>query len=103
MMGLTRLRFIPNSFSPLLAIDNANEFLEQLLEDVVTSVPPRNEYQVLEGLWAGPISFAYLFLHVSAQYFNLKIGFLYALDWPKKLIEGDRIHAPFDSRCGIDC
>lgn len=99
-MGLT---FIPNNFSPLLTIDNTDELLEQALEDIVTRLPPRNEYQVLKGLWAGPTGFAYLFLHVSARYPNIKLGGLYALDWAKIYIEGDRSNVPPDLRCGIGC
>lgn len=97
------LRFIPNNFSPLLTIDNTDQLLEQALGDIVTRLPPRNEYQVLKGLWAGPTGFAYLFLHVSVRYPNIKIGGLHALDWAKKYIEGDRSHVPLDLRCGIGC
>lgn len=96
-------RYIPNDFSPLLTIDDAGDYLKQALETIVTSLPPKSEYSVLKGLWAGPTGFAYLFLCVSSKYPNLKINGLSSVDWAKRYIEGDRSHLPLDSRCGIGC
>lgn len=96
-------RFIANNFSPLFAIDNNDDHLRQALEKIVTNLPPRHEYPVLKGLWAGPTGFAYLFLHVHSRYPDLKVGGLRAIEWAKRYIEGDRSHVPLDLRCGIGC
>lgn len=96
-------RYIVNDFSSLLTVDDSEDHLRKTLEDIVTSLPPRNEYPVLKGLWAGPTAFAYLFLHVDSHNPNLKFGGLRAIDWAKGYIEGDRSHLPLDSRCGIGC
>lgn len=45
--------------------------LQQALEDMVAQRPPKDGYmrdeEKLSGLWAGPIGFAYLFIHVARR------------------------------------
>ncbi|KAJ4421475.1 hypothetical protein N0V82_003739 [Gnomoniopsis sp. IMI 355080] len=96
-------RFIANDFSPLFTIDNNEDHLKQALDNIVTTLPPRDQYPVLKGLWAGPTGFAYLFLHVHSRYPDLKVNGLCAIGWAKRYIEGDRSHLPLESRCGIGC
>lgn len=96
-------KYIVNDFHPLLSPGDPESLLKETLEKIVTELPPRDEYPVLKGLWAGPTGFAYLFLLVSSHYPGLDICGQHALEWAKRYIAGHRARRPLDSRCGIGC
>lgn len=68
------LKYIVNESAPSGTLEDPRRLLAQTLERIVVKLPPRDDYPVLKGLWAGPNGFACLFLLVSSRYPDLEIG-----------------------------
>ncbi|KAL9044116.1 MAG: hypothetical protein Q9214_002723 [Letrouitia sp. 1 TL-2023] len=82
------LRYIPDHQSKLLKASDPLAEVVLSLTTLTTSFPPLSSYpsHSLHGLWSGPTSIAYLFLHLSVIHPNLQIS----------------SHSPdFPNRCGI--
>lgn len=97
---------LANDFSPLFTLDNHDRLLKQALEDIVTELPPREQWLDLQlsGFWSGPTGLAYLFLQASSRRPHLEIGGHDALTWAKRYMAGSRGDLPLDSqRCGTGC
>ncbi|KAJ0119350.1 hypothetical protein J7T55_013589 [Diaporthe amygdali] len=100
-------RYLPNSDTPSLTIDEPDRHLKEALENIITNLPPQDRYtgsnDVLKGLWAGPTGFAYLFLEASSLYPHLKVAGHHALTWARRYMEGARGDLGLNSRCGLSC
>ena len=83
------------------AFDNPSEFLTladpreellQSLDSIITSFPPQEIYSSHEGhgLYGGPTSIAYLFLHLSHTQPDLQVSGHSALHWAKVYLAGKR-------------
>ena len=66
--------------------------LSQTLTSLTHSYPPQNTYSSHEchGLYSGPTSIAYLFLHLSRTHPQLKISGHGPLSWAKAYLAGKR-------------
>ncbi|ETS74293.1 hypothetical protein PFICI_14159 [Pestalotiopsis fici W106-1] len=83
-----------------------NHLLSEALETIVRDYPPQDSYgQPLKGLWNGPTSIAYLFLHVAAARPELLVASRPARHWAQAYLGGTRdpeamVLEP-SARCGI--
>ncbi|KAF3760533.1 hypothetical protein M406DRAFT_324359 [Cryphonectria parasitica EP155] len=97
-------RFIPNDFPSLFALDDPEQLLKQALQDIITDLPPREDYfgVKVSGFWSGPTGLAYLFLQASVRQPDLKIDGNDCLSWAKRYLEGTRGELELTAdRCGI--
>ncbi|KAL8846898.1 MAG: hypothetical protein Q9221_008039 [Calogaya cf. arnoldii] len=78
-------RYIPNHPSKLLKEERPHGQLVDSLESIVQAYPPRDTYHRhdLHGLYSGPTSVAYLFLHLAQIYPDLVVGGHHASSWCK--------------------
>ncbi|KAI4160842.1 MAG: hypothetical protein LQ342_005367 [Letrouitia transgressa] len=99
------LRYIPNHQSELLKAPDPLAELTLSLTTLTTSFPPRSNYppHFLQGLWSGPTSIAYLFLHLSVSHPNLQISSHDPKYWCEAYLSGSYYSTPAVSpdRCGI--
>ncbi|KAL8797138.1 MAG: hypothetical protein Q9195_000605 [Heterodermia aff. obscurata] len=74
------------------------------LKKLVKGYPPKNSYDIEEchGLYSGPTSIAFLFLHISRSHPDLKIKGLSPRDWAAAYLSGKRTFSAVTSaNCGI--
>ncbi|KAL8993223.1 MAG: hypothetical protein Q9169_006506 [Polycauliona sp. 2 TL-2023] len=78
-------RYIPDHAATLLAEDRPDEQLVKSLESIIQSYPPRDTYSHhdLHGLYSGPTSIAYLFLHLAHGHPDLVVARHHASTWCK--------------------
>ncbi|KAL9027733.1 MAG: hypothetical protein Q9196_003790 [Gyalolechia fulgens] len=97
-------RYIPNNPSKLLKPETPKHELVLSLEKVLQGYPPQNSYSrhELHGLYSGPTSIAYLFLHLGQSHPDLIIKGHHCKSWCKAYLSGDRhrTHVSAD-KCGI--
>jgi len=106
-------RHLPNN-PPLLKLPNPRQDLEAALTQLLTRYPPKTHYHASEchGLYNGPTSLAYLFLHLSRWDPDLVIADeknkkkLRPLEWCHRYLAGTRPLAaavpPVDAdHCGV--
>jgi hypothetical protein len=86
------MRYFENKFEHLFSLSGVDSLLKEALEDIVVNYAPRSEYSAdeLTGLFAGPTGIAYLFLHVSAKYPELRIKDRTANEWAAEYLKGSR-------------
>ncbi|KAI4176663.1 MAG: hypothetical protein LQ343_000954 [Gyalolechia ehrenbergii] len=97
-------RYIPNNPSKLLKAEEPGQELVLSLEKLLQGYPPQDTYSRHEehGLYSGPTSIAYLFLHLSITHPALIVGGHHCKSWCKAYLSGDRhlTHVSAD-KCGI--
>ncbi|KAI4185151.1 MAG: hypothetical protein L6R41_004296 [Letrouitia leprolyta] len=97
-------RYIPNSPSKLLTVKNPQQELVLSLEKLIQGYPPANDYSVPEvhGLYSGPTSISYLFLHLSQLHPGITVGGHHCKTWCKAYLFGDRPVAQVSANnCGV--
>lgn len=88
-------RYIPNHPSKLLKEERPHEQLVNSLKLIVQAYPPQDTYSRhdLHGLYSGPTSIAYLFLHLAQIYPDIVVGGHHASSWCKAyLLPSNRDH-----------
>ena len=110
-MSSTTPRYIPHDIPSnipglerLYRTDGPREQLVKSLEKLVTGYPPKKSYDAQEchGLYSGPTSIAFLFLHISRSHPNLKIKGSSPRDWANDYLYGKRtFSAVTAANCGV--
>ena len=110
-MSSTMFRYIPHDIPTndpdlerLYRPEDAREQLIKSLEKIVTGYPPRESYDAQEchGLYSGPTSIAFLFLHISRSHPNLKIKESSPRSWADGYLYGKRtFSAVTAANCGV--
>ncbi|KAL9611166.1 MAG: hypothetical protein Q9167_004188 [Letrouitia subvulpina] len=97
------LRYIPNHHSKLLKGPDSLAELTLSLTTLITSFPPLSNYpsHCLHGLWSGPTSIAYLFLHLSISHPNLQISSHGPEYWCEAYLSGFTSSPVSPDSCGI--
>ncbi|KAL8730214.1 MAG: hypothetical protein Q9166_004191 [cf. Caloplaca sp. 2 TL-2023] len=97
-------RYIPNHTSKLLKEDHPQQQLVQCLQKIIHDYPPRENYSRhdLHGLYSGPTSIAYLFLHLSHTHPDLMISGHHAKSWCRAYMSGKRHSVEVTAdKCGV--
>lgn len=99
-------RYIKHQSLPTLPPPDPTFELLSSLTKLTIGYPPRPAWSAhdLHGLYSGPTSIAYLFLHLSKQHPTLIINEKRPLQWCKAYLSGTRAPTTVSaSRCGIGC
>src|ERR1700739_1104084 len=85
-------RYLDNNPTTLLHIPDPKQELKLSLIELLTKSPPKKHYGADEchGLYNGPTSIAYLFLHLSLTHPNLQIASYTPAQWCKRYLAGKR-------------
>ncbi|KAL8770510.1 MAG: hypothetical protein Q9209_003766 [Squamulea sp. 1 TL-2023] len=98
-------RYIQNDASKLLSEERPHEQLVQCLQKIIEAYPPRSNYSRhdLHGLYSGPTSIAYLFLHLARSHPALVVGGHHALSWCKAYMSpSTRSHGRHEAEVTVD-
>ncbi|KAI4122915.1 MAG: hypothetical protein LQ338_005548 [Usnochroma carphineum] len=98
-------RYIPNHTSASLKEADPHQQLVLCLEQLVKGYPPLTYYSKheLHGLYSGPTSIAYLFLHLSHTHPDLIIASHHAKSWCEAYIAAEerRVSGVTAENCGV--
>lgn len=97
-------RYLKNNPTALLHVPDPKRELQLCLTELQTSYPPKKSYVRDEccGIYNGPTSIAYLFLHLSRSYQDLVIADRKPLNWCIKYLNGSRPTGTVDAgHCGV--
>ena len=86
-------RYIPDHAPKLLTEKRPRKQLIRSLESLVQAYPPKHSYtrHELHGLYSGPTSIAYLFLHLAQSHPDLVVGGHHASSWCKAYLSPSRL------------
>lgn len=97
-------RYILNTPSKLLVVENPQHELASSLDKLVRGYPPLGNYTVheLHGLYSGPTSIAYLFLCLSQIRPDMNVGGHHPIYWCRAYLSGNRPATLVSAeKCGI--
>lgn len=96
-------RYVPNITTPLLHVPSPRSHLVHVLTSITDNYPPLNPWPVkssrshsFRGVFTGPTSIAYLFLHISRTHPTLLISTKTPAEWCAAYLSCGQSSIPFD-------